>query len=156
MNQPTRFKIWLPFILGIVLALGLYLGSKLSPAPATSNNNKINEVLNYVKQEYVDTINSKQLVDGTIEKMLEQLDPHSAYIPAEDLQAANEPLEGNFEGVGIEFNIVSDTICVVAVIPGGPSEKVGVKAGDKIIKVDGKNCQDPLCTTKFDKPLRFQ
>src|SRR5436190_8002462 len=112
MNQ-SNFKIWLPFVLGIVLAIGLLLGSKLSPAPATNNYNKISDVLNYVKQEYVDTINSKQLVDGTIEKLLENLDPHSAYIPAEDVQAANEPLEGNFEGVGIEFHIQQDTIMVV-------------------------------------------
>ena len=139
MNQPSRFNIWLPFVLGIVLALGIYLGSKLSPAPATNNYNKINEVLNYVKQEYVDTINSKQLVDGTIEKMLEQLDPHSAYIPAEDLQAANEPLEGNFEGVGIEFHIQLDTIMVVAALSGGPSEAVGIMAGDRVVKVEGKN-----------------
>ncbi len=135
----SNFKIWLPFVLGIVLAVGILLGSRLSPAPATNTYNKISDVLNYVKQEYVDTINSKQLVDGTIEKLLEQLDPHSAYIPAEDLQAANEPLEGNFEGVGIEFHIQEDTIMVVAALSGGPSEAVGIMAGDRIIKVDGKN-----------------
>ena len=138
MNQ-TKFKIWLPFILGIVLAVGLFLGSKLTPAPETNGYNKLSDVLSYVKQEYVDTINSKTLVDGTIEKMLENLDPHSAYIPAEDLAAANETLEGNFEGVGIEFHIQLDTIMVVAALSGGPSEAVGIMAGDRIIKVDGKN-----------------
>lgn len=138
MNQ-LKSKIRLPFILGIVLAIGLLLGSKLAPAPATNTYNKISDVLNYVKQEYVDTINSKQLVDGTIEKLLENLDPHSAYIPAEEVQAANEPLEGNFEGVGIEFHIQQDTIMVVAALSGGPSEAVGIMAGDRIVKVEAKN-----------------
>lgn len=139
MSEPSKFKTWLPFVLGIVLAAGILLGSRLSIAPVANNYNKINDVLGYIRQEYVDTINQKQLVDGTIEKMLEQLDPHSAYIPAEDLQSANEPLEGNFEGVGIEFHIQQDTIMVVAAISGGPSEAVGIIAGDRIVKVNGKN-----------------
>ncbi len=130
--------IVLPLVLGIVLAIGIYLGSRLVPSPRSSGYNKISDVLDYVQQEYVDTVNRKQLVDESIEKILEQLDPHSAYIPAEDLQQANEPLEGNFEGIGIEFHIQEDTIMVVTAISGGPSEQVGILSGDRIVKVDGK------------------
>ena len=89
-------------------------------------------------REYVDTLNRDSLTDVTIETLLGNLDPHSAYIPASDLQATNEPLNGNFEGIGVEFNLLRDTIYVVTAIPGGPSEKAGLKSGDKIIFVDGK------------------
>ncbi|MBK9320678.1 MAG: hypothetical protein IPM91_19075 [Bacteroidetes bacterium] len=97
MNQPSsRRLLLLPLVRGIVLASGIYLGSSLAPTPKVSADNKINTILDYIQQEYVDTINRKTLVDHSIEKLLEQLDPHSAYIPAEDLQSANDPLEGNF------------------------------------------------------------
>ncbi len=137
-ENTSRRTIWLPFIFGIVLACGILIGSKISTPSRSSTSNKISDVLDYVQQEYVDTVNKDQLVDKSIEKILEQLDPHSAYIPASDLQAANEPLEGNFEGVGIEFHIQQDTIMVVAAISGGPSEQVGIMPGDRIVKVDNK------------------
>ena len=105
----------------------------------TGQFNKINDVINYINLEYVDTVNQKKLVESTIEDMLHQLDPHSAYIPADELQASNEPLEGNFEGIGVEFHVQNDTIMVVAAVSGGPSESLGIQAGDRIIKVDGKN-----------------
>ncbi len=88
---------------------------------------------------YVDTVNQSQLVDNTLTELLKTLDPHSSYIPANELQAANEPLQGNFDGIGIEFNILNDTIHVVAVIEGGPSALAGIHPGDKIITVEGKN-----------------
>lgn len=104
----------------------------------TGQFNKINDVVNYISQEYVDTVNQKKLVESTIEDMLHQLDPHSAYIPAEDLQAMNEPLEGNFDGIGVEFHVQQDTIMVVTAVSGGPSEQLGIRSGDRIVKVDGK------------------
>ena len=128
----------LPILLGVVLGAGVFLGSKLAPSPKVSADNKINSILDYIQQEYVDTINRKTLVDHSIEKLLEQLDPHSAYIPVEDLQAANEPLEGNFDGIGIEFHIQEDSIMVVTAISGGPSEAVGILPGDRIVKVNNK------------------
>lgn len=100
--------------------------------------NKLDELMDYIVREYVDSIGRDSLTDMTIEDLLGNLDPHSAYIPASDLQATNEPLNGNFEGIGIEFNILRDTIYVVTAIPGGPSEKAGIRSGDKIITVDGK------------------
>jgi carboxyl-terminal processing protease len=138
-QRPSARYLWLPFVLGLVLAGGIYLGTALVPERKTTAYNKIGDVLDYIQQEYVDTVSRGRLVDMGIEKMLEQLDPHSAYIPAEDLQSANEPLEGNFEGIGIEFHLQSDSIMVVSVISGGPSERVGLMAGDRIVKVDGKN-----------------
>ncbi len=137
-DQISKRQLWLPFILGVVMAAGIYLGSKLTSVPVANNNNKINEVLGYIQQEYVDTINNTQLVDQSIEKILEQLDPHSAYIPASEVEAANEPLEGNFEGIGIEFHIQQDTIMVVSAIAGGPSEALGIMSGDRIIQVEEK------------------
>jgi len=100
---------------------------------------KVNTLIYYIEHMYVDSVNSEELVEKAIVKLLEELDPHSNYIPAEELAEVNEPLTGNFEGIGIQFNILKDTIYVVGVIPGGPSEKLGIKAGDKIMKVDGEN-----------------
>lgn len=100
---------------------------------------KFKTVLDYIDYYYVDSTKSKKLVEDAISGMLETLDPHSVYIPKEDLQETNEPLTGNFEGVGIQFNLLFDTITVISPISGGPSEKVGIISGDKIIKIDGKN-----------------
>ena len=144
MNRP-KFYIYLPIIFALVLILGILIGGTFSlknaSGVAAGGNNqytKIDEILRYVHDQYVDTIKTNELVDKTITSMLQNLDPHSAYITADELASMNEPLQGNFEGIGVEFNIVDDTIRVIAAIPGGPSEAVGVQAGDKIIKVDGK------------------
>ena len=105
--------------------------------------------------EYVDTVNQKKLVESTIEDMLHQLDPHSAYIPADELQASNEPLEGNFDGIGIEFHLQNDTIMVVTAISGGPSDALGIQAGDRIVKVNGKNVANiHITSTQVMQALR--
>lgn len=141
-------KKYLPLIIFGMMAIGVFLGARLntsfiqSKTFFTSRNtqfNKLSEVISYISNEYVDTIDQKTLVDNSIEKILQQLDPHSSYIPAEDLQAVNESLEGNFEGIGIEFYILDDTIMVVSAISGGPSEAVGILAGDRIVKVNEEN-----------------
>ncbi len=95
--------------------------------------------LQYLSNEYVDTVNPNRMVDEAIVSMLEKLDPHSVYISKDEVQAMNEPLEGNFDGVGVEFNIMNDTLMVVNTIIGGPSEKVGIIAGDRFVSIDGKN-----------------
>lgn len=141
-------KKFTPLFYALVLGTGIFLGSRISTpffqpnsflSPASNSFNKLTDVINFIQQEYVDTVRQKDLVDTGIEEMLRHLDPHSAYIPAEDLQANNEPLEGNFDGIGVEFHIQDDTIMVVTPIAGGPSEMVGLLPGDRIIRVDGKN-----------------
>ncbi len=144
-EKPVKRNYYLPLLFAVVLAAGLYLGNMLNVpfirersifAPNTNQFNKFSDVLSYIQQEYVDTVDRNALVNVSIEKMLQSLDPHSAYIPAEDLKSANEPLEGNFEGIGVEFHLQADTILVVSAISGGPSESVGIKAGDRIVEVE--------------------
>ncbi|MDR1763653.1 MAG: S41 family peptidase [Dysgonamonadaceae bacterium] len=98
---------------------------------------KVYTAMNAVKNLYVDTINSSQLSENMIIDMLGRLDPHSSYLSADEVKAADEPLQGNFDGIGVQFNMLTDTLYIIQVISGGPSEKVGILAGDKIIKVDG-------------------
>jgi len=100
---------------------------------------KITALLYHLENSYVDSVELDQVVDDAIREVLGELDPHSVFIPAEDVQRANEGLEGNFEGIGIQFNILRDTITVVSPIPGGPSETLGIMAGDKIVSIDGEN-----------------
>ncbi len=102
----------------------------------TKNSQRFAEVLTYVNQMYVDEVNSDELTEIAINALLENLDPHSSYIPKEDVDDANEKINGSFVGVGIRFQILKDTLQVVHTIPGGPSEKVGLRAGDRIIRID--------------------
>jgi carboxyl-terminal processing protease len=110
---------------------------------------KIKEILMYVDRDYVDPVNTEELVDYSIEKMLEKLDPHTVYIPPKDIAMARSQLEGDFEGIGIEFNIFKDTIYVVTPLNGGPSEAVGLLAGDKIVAVDGTSMTGPKVDNAF-------
>lgn len=146
-EQRKNFRpLWYALFItaGIVIGISLngsFNGSRniLFSRSTPSGFNKINDVINYIRQEYVDTINQRQIVDNTITQILQNLDPHSSYIPADELKSVNEPLEGNFEGIGIEFHIQNDTIMVVSTIAGGPSETIGLRPGDRIVEVDGKN-----------------
>jgi carboxyl-terminal processing protease len=103
------------------------------------NMQKFGRLLRLVQSNYVDTTNINKLTETAIVKMLEQLDPHSMYISKDEVDKMNEPLKGNFEGIGISFNVFKDTLLVTTTIPGGPSEKVGLLAGDRIVNVNGKN-----------------
>lgn len=140
--QKEKITIYGPIILAIVLVGGIYFGSLLDFNNNQSSRNgyyqpnKISRILNYIKVNYVDSVNENKLIEAAIPTILEELDPHSVYIPAEDLQNVSEPLEGNFEGIGIQFNMQKDTIIVVSTISGGPSEMVGIQPGDRIIKVN--------------------
>lgn len=100
---------------------------------------KLQVAMQIIDYAYVDTVNDKKLVEKAITEMLKDLDPHSIYIPKEELQRANEPLQGNFEGIGVQFEILKDTIVVVHPLTGGPSEKLGIASGDKIVKIDGED-----------------
>ncbi|HNQ12635.1 MAG TPA: S41 family peptidase [Bacteroidia bacterium] len=148
MSFYKKYKYYYPIFFSLVLVAGILIGNNIrSPFISASyyysskpgQFSKLTEIINYIQQEYVDTINAQELVDESITQILNNLDPHSSYIPAEDLSALNEPLQGNFDGIGIEFHIQNDTVMVVSPISGGPSEQVGILAGDKIVLVDGKN-----------------
>ena len=142
-NQNSKFQISLPLVLCLGLAAGVFLGSGFNsrkPSDEIGKDvQKFRDVLTQIQEEYVDTVSTNTLVDDAIHHMLNKLDPHSAYIPASDKIAANEDLRGNFDGIGVEFNIFHDTIVVVSALSGGPSEALGIQSGDKIVKVDGKN-----------------
>ena len=139
-NSPRQ--IGLPLVLCIGLAGGLLVGVSLNSTTVTGKSGddvqKFREVLGLIHDEYVDTTQTEALVDDAIQHMLNKLDPHSSYIPNSQRIEANEDLQGNFEGIGIEFSIFHDTLVVVSALSGGPSEAVGLQPGDKIIKVGDK------------------
>ncbi|GAB4038761.1 S41 family peptidase [Spirosoma gilvum] len=134
-------------LLGITLAGGMLVGATFFGGTKSLNNigrgyTKYREILQLIENNYVDTVNTDDLVDYSITKMLEKLDPHTAYMNPQDAVAARSQLEGGFDGIGVEFNIYKDTVYVVTPLAGGPSEAAGIMSGDKIIKVDDK----PLAT----------
>jgi carboxyl-terminal processing protease len=141
-NSNSKYQIRLPLVLCLGLAAGVFVGARLNTPKGSSDVGsdvqKFREVLTQIQNDYVDTVNTSELVDDAIQHMLNKLDPHSAYINATDRIAANEDLRGNFDGIGVEFNIFHDTIVVVSALSGGPSEALGIQSGDKIIKVDDK------------------
>ncbi len=135
-------KYGMPLVIALSVILGMFVQQKIDIRKNSFHNranepvSKLDAVLNYVNREYVDTVNIPDIVESTIPIMLENLDPHTIYIPAKEVKAMNEPLEGNFDGIGVQFNIQKDTVTVVKTIFGGPSEKVGLKDGDRIVKVN--------------------
>jgi carboxyl-terminal processing protease len=143
-------KAILPLLFAVILVAGILLGKALNNNPHQNvammynGNDKLVRILDYIETRYVDTVAREVLEESAIPAMLEQLDPHSIYIPAEEMKRVNEDMRGNFEGIGVVFNHQTDTAIITSVISGGPSDKVGVLAGDRIIKVNdsliaGKN-----------------
>ena len=145
-------KAFYPFIFAVILASGIFLGYKIQDKNigrykaiyGNEGMSKLDYILKLIDAKYVDTVNQQKLYDDAIAKMLEDLDPHSVYLPPLQMSHEAEIMEGNFEGIGIEFSIKNDTVQVLTPISGGPSEQVGVSAGDKIIKINdssfvGKN-----------------
>ena len=140
----SKFSITAPILLAVGLAAGILLGATMINQGTTDQGVvnsviKFREVMSNIEKSYVDDVNSDDLLNDAITKMLEDLDPHSIYIPKRDVELTNADLRGEFEGIGIEFNIIRDTIIVVAPITGGPSEEIGIKSGDRIVEVDGEN-----------------
>lgn len=143
MNKRSLAYI-LPFITGVALALGLWIGRGLSPKEAQNESmgqsryEKIQDIIQILDRRYVDEVDSEDIFEKAISDMLHNLDPHSNYIPAKDMKAMNEDIIGKFGGIGIRFFVIRDTVCVTNVIKDSPSMKADLKAGDKILKVDGK------------------
>ena len=140
MKTIKMIRIRKTIALGIILALGLISVNHTAQAQDVQTNMmKFGRLLQLVQSYYVDTTNVDELTEKAVVEVLKQLDPHSVYISKEEVEKMNEPLKGSFEGVGISFSIFKDTLLVVSTIPGGPSEKVGLQAGDRIVDIDGKN-----------------
>ena len=141
-KRQSRFS---PILLFISLIIGILIGTFLAGRFSgnrlniiNSSSNKINDLLHIIDNQYVDTVNISNIVEDAMPKIIEELDPHSKYISAKDATTANEDLKGSFSGVGVQFTIKNDTVHVAGVIKGGPSEKVGILAGDRIISIDGE------------------
>ena len=143
-NLPIYFSIAVVF--GMLIGSFFNSGSKSIIGKNSANEQKIKRLINYIQQDYVDEVNTDELLDGAIAQMLQKLDPHSVYIPKENLQLVTENMQGNFVGIGVQFRMIGDTITVIQPIKGGPSIKKGIKAGDRILLADndtlfGKNLQ---------------
>lgn len=135
----------MPLIMAVCVVVGVVIGTFYTShfsgnrlSIINSSGNKLNNLLHIVDDQYVDTVDINKLVEDAMPQILAELDPHSVYIGAKDVQAVNDDLKGSFSGVGIEFTIREDTIRVQNVVNAGPADRAGVKAGDKIVSVDGK------------------
>ena len=136
-SKSTRQPIWLPIAIALAVVVGVVIGSRFNiNKPVAENDRKLNAILNLIAQDYVDTTNLHDLVELSIPEILRKLDPHTSYFSAEELKVSTDDLNGSFSGIGIQFMLDNDTIGVVEVIPGGPSEKVGIMPGDRIITID--------------------
>lgn len=138
-NRPSTNPalLWLPLAMAVSVVIGIFIGNRFSSKQyAVDNDRKLNTILNLIATDYVDTVNINDLVESAIPGILSKLDPHTTYFTQEDLKAANEDLNGSFCGIGVSFMMMNDTVNVIEVISGGPSEKVGIMAGDRIVTVD--------------------
>lgn len=143
LSDPRRRQVLMPIIIALSVSVGLFFGSKIANPSIRTAGNRGDSDLDYIFQaldkRYYDSVDIDQLREEGINKMLHTLDPFSTYIPEKLTEAVNAPLEGEFEGIGVSFFILNDTVLVEEVIAGGPSEAVGLHAGDRIVSVDGKN-----------------
>ena len=144
MNQNKKNR-YVPLLMAVCVALGIIMGTFYANHFSgnrlniiNSGSNRLNNLLHIIDDQYVDNVNIDSLVDKAIPQILSDLDPHSVYITAKDVQAANDDLKGSFSGVGIEFNIRQDTLHVQNVVKNAPAERAGILAGDKIVRIDGK------------------
>ncbi|MFW6224122.1 MAG: S41 family peptidase [Bacteroidota bacterium] len=144
--QKVKPYIYLPIAFALVLITGIYLGSHMITSPkgkslfrtSSGSFEKLVDVLNLIQQDYVDTLDTEQIANAAVRSILSELDPHSEFIPADQYNQVTDLLQGKFDGIGIQFRMVNDTIVVLQTIAGGPSEKVGLMAGDRIVTVDEK------------------
>lgn len=139
----TKFSVYIPILLAITLASGIFIGNRLTknsgtntPSLSMSKSNKLDAILDLIQNAYVDSVSTDTLVEKTIPELLKNLDPHTSYIPAKDLVGVEEEMRGNFGGIGVQFSIQNDTVMVVDVISGGPSSKLGILQGDRIVTVN--------------------
>lgn len=148
MKPENKTRTWLPLWIALAIAFGIFIGNKFSifnyKVGTINGSDKFDAVMSYIKESYVDTVNMSELLEESLPKIVEGLDPHSTYITAKDMEHVREDLEGHFSGIGVEFFVLNDTIIVTRTIENGPSEAAGILAGDRIVQVDdsiiaGKN-----------------
>lgn len=140
-------KYFLPLLISVILVVGIILGSILSNPKWVNSNTResasgygeLDYLIQLIDENYVDSVDVESLKSKAYQAFLSELDPHSSYLPPIDNLAMEEEMSGEFEGIGVQFEIVRDTVMVDAALPGGPSEKVGILAGDRIVEVDGKS-----------------
>ncbi len=163
MKNNNFTPIWLFLFMAIGVFLGFYLtnnayqntSSVVLPNQDTGSYAKLNEVLSIIDDAYVDTLNKEKMVEDLLPVVLKELDPHSIYIPQDEVESMNEDLEGSFSGIGVQFNIQNDTVMIVDVIAGGPSERQGLRAGDRIVMVNDSNFTGKgITNNKVVKTLR--
>ena len=147
---------YIPLIIGVAIAAGVIIGGRLNFSDTSDNlfstnskKDKLNRLIDYIDYEYVEEVNTDSIVDVTVNGILNNLDPHSSYIPKEDLERITENMKGNFVGIGINFYPYKDTIAVVKPTEGGPSERAGIMSGDRILYANG----DTLYGRDFDFDL---
>lgn len=136
-NRLKNPGVWMPLALAVALVAGMWIGSSFfNSRHSWDARTKLDTILDLIDKNYVDEIDTDSILEASFSGLMSHLDPHSVYIPASDLQSVNEELEGSFSGIGISFNMLGDTINVLEVISGGPSEKVGILPGDRIITIN--------------------
>lgn len=149
MYKNSRNKVLIPLLLAVALAAGLIIGQSMGRSTAESQfrrvishlrppYDKLNRTMALIQNEYIDSLNMDSITEQVLPLLVQQLDPHSMYIPAKDMQAVNEPLESEFDGIGVVFNMATDTVIVLNVVPSGPSQKAGVQNGDRILRIDNR------------------
>src|SRR6187401_2699960 len=139
-----RLKVWTPLLAAAIMVIGMVIGfrlhdtlrSKRDIQSVVERSDRLEQMIDLIREKYVDSINSNDLYSEAVKGILSHLDPHTVYIPAEDVAGVNEDLEGSFFGIGVEFTIIRDTIEVTYVVEKGPSEKAGIQVGDRLIKVE--------------------
>ena len=137
MKSNKNNLVLLPIAIAVSIVIGITIGGKFSNSGGIHfSDRKINTILNLVSDGYVDTVNINNIVEQTIPQLLSNLDPHTVYIPSKDLNAVNEELDGSFSGIGVSFFLMNDTVRIIEVLSGGPSEKAGLIAGDKIVSIN--------------------
>ena len=136
-NRLKNPGVWMPLALAVALVAGMWIGRTFFNSRHSWNSRtKLDAILELIDKNYVDEIDTDSILEASFPGLMSHLDPHSVYIPASDLQSVNEELEGSFSGIGISFNMLGDTINVLEVISGGPSEKVGILPGDRIVTIN--------------------
>lgn len=162
-EDTKRYKLWLPLLMAIILVVGMTLGFNLRDTlrykrdlnTIIQRNDRLEQLIDLIKEKYVDTVNANLLYEDAISGILKHLDPHTVYIPADELEEVNDDLEGSFFGIGVEFSIIRDTIQVTSVIDDGPAARAGVEKGDLLLKVgDSVVAGTGISSDKIIKMLR--